>query len=167
MSRPETALLKKIPLFDGLDQQQLEKVAAVCRKKDYGEGDVLIREGEQGDEMFVVMEGKVGISRRIATELPGGEKMSFEKKLAVLDAGSYFGELAMLENDVRSATVRAESPLRTLVIKSEKMQALMEKDVDLGFKVLKAMSKVMCRRLRKSNADIAKLMTAFALAVRR
>lgn len=167
MSKPETAVLKKISLFKELEETRLEEVASICRKKSYREGAVVIREGEPGDEMYVVMEGEVGISRRIDTELPGGKRISFEKKLAVLGPGSYFGEVAVLENEVRSATVRAESAIKTLVIKKDRIQELMEKDPVLGFRVLQAMSRVLCARLRKADTDITKLLTAFAMAVRR
>lgn len=167
MTKPETTVLKKISLFAELDAKQLEEVANICRKKSYREGAMVIREGDRGDEMFVVMEGQVGVSRRIDTELPGGRKISFEKKLAVLGPGTYFGELAVLENDERSATVRAESALETLVIKKDSIQGLMAQDMELGFHVLRAMSRVLCERLRKADADIAKLLTAFAMAVRR
>lgn len=167
MSKPETTVLEKISLFRELDEARLEQVAAICRKKSFRDGSVIIREGDRGDEMFVVMEGEVGISRRIETELPGGRKVSFEKKLAVLGPGAYFGEVAVLENDVRSATVRAETPIRALVIKKDRIQELMENDQVLGYYVLKAMSRVLCERLRKADMDITKLLTAFAMAVRR
>ena len=88
-------LLARVPLFEGLSQGQLKKLAAVCESERTPRGKYVFREGEAGASMYVIVEGRVRISR----QLPG----MGEEALAILDPGAAFGEMAVVEEEARSA----------------------------------------------------------------
>ena len=102
-------LLRKIPLFSELSEDQLHKVLDLCERRRYEAGTKVIVEGQEGDEMFIVRQGEVEVSKAITVKIPGQDQVSFEKRLVVLGEGNYFGEVALLVSDTRSATVTARS----------------------------------------------------------
>lgn len=162
------ALLRQAALFQGLTDSQLDAVQSRLRERRYAAGDPVVREGDSGQEMFIVKAGQVSISKAIQVELPGrGGELCFEKQLAVLGEGSYFGEVALLATDTRSATVNAVTDLRVWVLTTDDMKELMERDPELGYRVLLVISKELCGRLHRANEDIRKLVTAFAFALNR
>lgn len=167
MGNSEKEFLKSVQLFHELRDDQLTSVSSICERRVFKSGEMVVREGEMGNEMYLVLSGRAGVSKSIDVKLPGNDHLKFEKTLAVLGPGSSFGEIALLEDDTRTATVRAETELEVFVVKNERMGELMDSDPMLGFNILKAMSKVLCTRLRKANDDISKLLTAFAIAIRR
>ena len=103
----------------------------------------------------------------VGLQIPGREEVNFEKQLVTLGEGDYFGEVALLAADTRSATIRALTDLDVWVLKNERMQQLMDEDRELGFELLSVMSKDLCLRLTRANEDIRKLLTAFAIAINR
>jgi CRP-like cAMP-binding protein len=160
-------LLRKIPLFADLSEEQLKKVLDLCKRRHYAVRAQVIVEGEEGDEMFIVREGEVGVSKAITVTVPGQDQVKFEKQLVVLRQGTYFGEVALLASDARSATVTALTELDVWVLQGNAIQKLMAQDVDLGYRLLAVMSRELFLRLRRANEDIRKLMTAFAIAINR
>jgi CRP/FNR family cyclic AMP-dependent transcriptional regulator len=160
-------LLRKIPLFSELSDDQLRKVQDLCERRRYEAGVKVISEGEEGDEMFIVVEGKVEVSKAITFQAPGQDHVKFEKQLVVLREGNYFGEVALLASDTRSATVTALSDLDVWVLQGAPIQKLMAQDFELGYRLLSVMSRELCVRLGRANEDIRKLMTAFAIAINR
>lgn len=162
---PELSLLRKAALFELLSDEQLRQILARCETREYKAGDVVITEGEQGEEMYIVRSGRVAVSKAIKLRVPGRGEVNFEKQLATLAQGSYFGEVALLASDTRSATVTALSDLEVWVLRSGPMQELMEEDRELGYRLLTLMSRELCNRLRRANEDIQKLLMAFAIAI--
>lgn len=160
-------LLRKTALFRDLSDPQLEALMARSEERRYQAGDVVVREGEEGHEMFIVRQGRVAISKAIHLDLPGRGEVNFEKQLVELGEGSYFGEIALLAADTRSATVKALTDLEVWVLATKPTQQLMQEDVDLGYRLLSVISRELCSRLRRSNEDVRKLMTAFAIAINR
>ena len=96
-----------------------------------------------------------------------GKYNEFQKRLIILEANKYpfFGEIGLLESDIRSATVRAIKDTKTMVINKEQFLALADNEPEMGYKVLRAVSKMICSRLRKSSNDITKLTTALSIAL--
>ncbi|MCK4584164.1 cyclic nucleotide-binding domain-containing protein, partial [candidate division WOR-3 bacterium] len=91
----KTSILKKIYLFQYLDDNELEHILNIASAKIYKEEAVIFNEGEKGDAFYVVLKGSV----RISTVVPGVG----EEALAVLKKGNYFGEMALIDNAPRSA----------------------------------------------------------------
>lgn len=149
----DTALLKKIPLFQGLTQSQLKKVADLAQTRAYEGSAHIFKEGDIGQEMFVVLEGKVRISKMI----PGAG----EEALAILESGQYFGEMAIIEDSPRSADAIAHIPCKVSVINREKLDQLMFTDKDLAYVLLWTFVRTLSERLRETNE---KLRTFFAVS---
>ncbi|MFY1824368.1 Crp/Fnr family transcriptional regulator [Myxococcus fulvus] len=142
----DAELLKKVALFEGLTQGQLAKVAQLGQTRDYPAGAFLFREGESGQEMFVISRGKVRISKSV----PG----IGEEALAILEPGQYFGEMAVIEDSPRSADAIAHVSCAVWVIERAKLDQLMFTDKDLAYVLLWTFVRTLSERLRETNDKI-------------
>ncbi len=97
----ETSQLKRIPLFADASDEELGKVAVFAETKQFGEGTEVISEGGFSRELFAIEDGTAEVTRE-------------GKKLAELGKGDIFGEAGMLDDQMRSASVIATSPLRVI-----------------------------------------------------
>ena len=102
------------------------------------DGDTIIRQGEEGNCLYVIQEGRVGVYR---------EKDGDELKIAELGPGEFFGEMGLFDKDVRSATVRSLGESRILTIDRKNFYRTIQKDPSLAYRLLEKMSK----RLRETN----------------
>ena len=135
--------LSKVELFKGLSPKGLERVASIASEEGYPSGHVLFQEGDAGDRLYVIVEGKTRISRRV----PG----MGEEALAVLGPGSSFGEMALIDDVPRSADAIIHERCRLLVISKESMQDLLFIHKDLAYEILWNIVKILSRRLRETN----------------
>jgi CRP/FNR family cyclic AMP-dependent transcriptional regulator len=125
-------LLKQVPLFAGCSKSELRELALVADELDLKEGRTLVREGRAGREFFVLVDGTVRVSRD-------------GRKLAELGPGDWFGEIALLTNTPRTATVTASSPLRVLVITDRSFRNVVERMPTIALKVLATISDRLAR----------------------
>ena len=116
--------------------------------KVYRDGEDIIRQGESGDSMYVVQAGRV----EVVQNREGGE----QQHLAFLEAGNFFGEMAVFEKEVRSATVRAAGEARVLKIDKKTLMRRIREDPLLAVNLLKTMS----HRIRYLNTQLAQLQEA-------
>jgi CRP/FNR family cyclic AMP-dependent transcriptional regulator len=135
--------LSKVELFRGLAPQGLDRVATIATEETHGLGHVLFREGEVGDKLYVIIEGKVRISRQIAG--------MGEEALAVLGKGSAFGEMALIDDVPRSADAIVHERVRLLVITKEAMQDLLFIHKELAYEILWNIVRILSARLRETN----------------
>jgi CRP-like cAMP-binding protein len=142
----DAAVLKKVALFQGLTQGQLAKVASIGQSRSYPGGAFLFHEGEAGQEMYVIEEGRVRISKTV----PG----IGEEALAILEQGQYFGEMAVIEEGPRSADAIAHTPCTVWVIDRARLDQLMFTDKDLAYVLLWTFVRTMSERLRETNEKI-------------
>jgi CRP-like cAMP-binding protein len=110
----------------------------------YRDGEPIVVQGEMGDSMYVVQSGKVEV---VQQSLNGSEQ-----HLAYLDAGDFFGEMAVFEKEVRSATVRAAGEARVLRVDKKTLLRRIREDPLLAVNLLKTMS----RRIRQLNAEVSR-----------
>lgn len=149
----DLALLKEVAFFEGLTVGQLGKIAAIGGLRSYPAGTFLFSEGDEGDEMFIVMRGKVRISKQV----PG----IGEEALAILEAGQSFGEMAIIEDSPRSADAIAHSGCEVLVISRRRLDELMFTDKDLAYVLLWGFVHTLSSRLRETSD---KLKAFFAIS---
>ena len=122
-------LLRRIPLFQGLDPEDLQRIAATCLERVFPAGDALMNEDEIGDELLVILEGSVRVTRR----QPDGS----ERFIRSYAAGDHIGELAVLRERPRVATVTAESDrVRTIVINGESLKAILRERPEAAMAML-------------------------------
>lgn len=111
--------------------------------KRYSDGEPIVRQGEMGDCMYVVQGGEVEVVQ---------ETDSGEQRLALLAPGDFFGEMAIFEKEVRSATVRAIGEARVLKVDKKTLLRRIKEDPLLAVNILQAMS----GRIRGLNAEVAR-----------
>lgn len=119
----KTELLKGVPLFSGCTKQELQKLAMIADEIDLRDGSALTREGQPGREFFVLIEGTVDV-------IQGDERVS------QLGPGDWFGEIALLTNAPRTATVMATSPVRVLVVTDRAFRQVVEQTPSIAVKML-------------------------------
>ena len=126
-SKAKTDLLKSVPLFEHCSRRDLGKIAEITDERDVEAGKVLITEGDRGREFFVIISGEVEVRRK-------------GRKVATLGAGTYFGEIALLSQQPRTATVTAVAPLRVLVIADRDFVDLLDEIPELWLKVARSLA---------------------------
>jgi CRP-like cAMP-binding protein len=142
----DAASLRACPLFQTLSSEQVGRIAAIATRREAPGGTALFAEGSTGDEMYVLLSGKVRISKR----LPGVG----EEALAILEPGAYFGEMAMVDDSPRSADALAHTSCAVAVLKREELEQLMFIDKDLAYVLLWTFVRTLSVRLREMNEKI-------------
>jgi CRP-like cAMP-binding protein len=128
--------LKRSPLFEGLSRKQLAEVARLSDDLDVPPGTVLCRQGQRGQEFFVIVDGEASVTRD-------------GQRVATVGGGDFFGEISLLERVVRTATVTATTQLRFFVISGWAFRGVLETDPSVERKVLRALA----RRLLSITGD--------------
>ena len=122
-------LLRRVPLFAGLEPEDLQRIAISCIERLFPPDAVLMREGDIGDELIVIVEGSV----RVVHVQPDGE----ERFIRTYDAGDHIGELAVLRERPRAATVLAQADgVRALVISGEALKAILRERPEAAMAML-------------------------------
>jgi CRP/FNR family transcriptional regulator, cyclic AMP receptor protein len=124
-------LLGRVSLFSACNRGELARIASLADQVEAKAGSVLTREGEPGSEFFVIAAGN-------------GKAAVKGRKVASLGPGSFFGELALLDQGPRTATVSAESDMELLVLDSRSFSALIEETPTVARKIFRELA----RRLR-------------------
>ena len=124
--------LARSPLFEGLSRKDLEKVAKLVRGKTLRPGELLFKEGDAGDKFYIIQSGTVEILKEKAGSEPD--------RLAVKHAGDAFGEMALLTDAPRSATVRAVELANLLVVSRDQFEELLGGDT-LATRVMRSLAK--------------------------
>ena len=118
--------LARCPFFADLSRNELRELAKVTEDMEVEEGKALTREGASGSEFFVIVDGEVAVTK------DGSEIRS-------LGEGDFFGEISLLEDRPRTATVTAKTPLRFFVLTRQNFRALLDKQPELEEKVTTAL----------------------------
>ncbi len=139
-------ILKKIALFDGMTSLQYQKIAAVLTEGKSTAGTRIFREGDTGRSMFIIVDGRVRISKTV----PGVG----EEALAILEKGQYFGEMSLIEDEPRSADAIAHSDCTLYELSREKLDQVMFTDKELANVLLWTFVRTLSARLRETNDKI-------------
>ncbi len=116
-----------MPLFARCSKRELAMIAGIADEIDLRAGKVLTKEGAPAREFFVLLDGKVVVTR-------GGRRRD------ILEGGDFLGEIALVSRSPRTATVTAETPLRVLVIRDVEFRSLLERVPSIQSKVLEALA---------------------------
>lgn len=147
-------LLKKINLFEEFNDQELTKIRKVCKGEYFKPGEVIFKEGDKGDKIYMILKGEVRISRFI--------KNIGEQALAVLKKGEYFGEMALIDNYPRSAHAIANTTASLVTITKSDLDRIFSADRELGFKFLLVFSRTLSKRLRDMNNRLTTFLAVAA-----
>jgi CRP/FNR family transcriptional regulator, cyclic AMP receptor protein len=128
--------LKGAPLFEGLSRKELAQLARVSEDLEVEPGTVLCKEGDIGHEFFVIVDGKVKVTRK-------------GRRVSLRGGGDFVGEIALIEDVPRTATVTAETPVRLFVLTRKDFRHLLDEQPNVERKVMR----VLARRLAEVSSD--------------
>ena len=120
-------LIKSAPLFSECSRKHLNEIAEIADEIDLGEGKELTKEGRPGREFFVLIEGTADVKRA-------------NRRINQMGAGDFFGEISLITQRPRTATVVATSPVRALVITDRSFRRLLEHQPEIQGKVMSALA---------------------------
>lgn len=141
----EVELLRQIPIFSCLDEASLERLAQVAIRKKYPRNTVLLSEGDVTDSLYVIVSGKV---KTIINDENGREII-----LSISGPGDYFGEMALIDGEPRSATIVTREACQLFIFSKEDLRGLLRSNPDMVFTLLKGL----VRRLRDTDKKIESL----------
>lgn len=146
MSAERQEQLQTIALFKGLTPDALALIAEVAKEESYPTGTRIFEHGAAGDKLYLIVEGKVRISRQVAG--------MGEEALAVLGPGNVFGEMSLLDDSPRSADALVHERCRLLAIPKDGFEDLLFLHKDLAYEVLWNIVRMLTGRLRETNEKL-------------
>lgn len=154
ISEENKDLLFKASIFSGLTTEQLSSVLEGAEEVTFAKDDVIMTEGEEGGELFVVIEGKVQIEKR------AGENSTI--KIAQSEQrGMMLGEMSLVDMKPRSATVRADSDLKMVSISRESLAEIFDRDPKVLATISLNIARALSDRLRQSNDMMTEFFSKF------
>ncbi len=137
-------IIRDVELFKGLSDTELEAIVALCRSRQLNQGEELVREGEPGEEFYIISNGSV--------EVVVGANLPTPRTLVHLGAGQIIGEMALIDQGMRSATVRAlQDRTDVQVIQNSDFQTLCERNTNVGYIVMRNLAADLSFKLRHLN----------------
>ena len=136
--------LKKIEIFADLSVNELAAVASVTEEAFFEEGDIVFREGAQGDTLFLIVDGEVAVIKDCNVDK--------EIELDSIVAGDYFGDMALFGDDRRSATIRVKKAARFLTLQKQELQEIVREYPQIALHVCRVLS-MRIRRLHGKISD--------------
>ena len=128
MAEAPVDLLRRVPLFADFERRELERLSRSFKERTFDAGSTVVGEGKTGAGFFVIESGEATVSR-------GGDER------AKLGPGDYFGEVALIDEGARSATITADSDLRCYGLTSWEFRPLVESNASIAWKLLETMAK--------------------------
>ena len=135
MARPSADTIAKVPLFSDLEQRELERIADSFKERRYAAGETIASAGKSGAGFFVIGEGTASVT-------VGGEQR------ATLGPGDYFGEIALIDEGARTATLTAETDMVCYGMTFWEFRPIVESDARIAWKLLQALA----RKLRAAES---------------
>jgi len=139
--------LKKLSLFSGLADAELDQIAPLCRMVEGKDGTIILKEGNPVRSIYFLITGEAAVIKGAA-----GEKRAV---IGTISKGGILGELSLYDNTEASATIQATQPFKALAIDSAKFKLLLENNQGLGYKVFKQLARNTSLRLKMVSGDLA------------
>jgi CRP/FNR family cyclic AMP-dependent transcriptional regulator len=140
-------ILKRVPIFEDLGGRDLDRIERILHRREYGQDDIIFLQGQPGLGMYIIEEGTIEI-------LSEPEKVH----LAELHSGEFFGELALLDDSPRTATVIARTYCKLLCLFQPDLFDLIDRNRRLGIKILFRLASTIGQRLKKMNEYLSETM---------
>ncbi len=139
--------LETAEIFQGLKKAELEKVGSVAQIKEYPEGEEVFSEGEKGKDFYVLAKGKVVIEMQV--------KLKSEKaQIHTVKENQVFGEFALIDGEVRSASASVVKDSSVVVIPCAGFMKMLDDNPRIGYVVMHNFNRILCSRIRKTNRDL-------------
>ncbi len=148
-SAPTAEFLKTVRLFREFGEPELQALTGQLRERKLRKGHALFREGDEGEEMFLVREGTVLVSKSVTGKV--------EQVLARFGPGDFFGEMSLFDQSPRSATIQAETDTALLALDRDDVNALIEVNPRAAAAFFQGLVQVFIERLRASGELVAEI----------
>ena len=165
----DITLLRETEIFRDLNEAQIQKIMKISRKVAFPAGEVIMKEGDLGDTMYIILEGAVDVVKSLVmSDIDDEDAAGKNKVFTRLDAKDHavFGEIALLEELKRTATVKAVTDCVLYAIGKDDFLAVAEEDYELGYRILLNLSRIVSARLRRADEDTIKLTTALCFILK-
>jgi len=139
-------ILRKVHLFSGLSDGEMERVAKRLKRHSYPSGSTIIQEDQPSSRLFILLEGTVRVTASLTDQ---------KDSYAILNPGDHFGEISLIDGMAPSATVVAEEPAVAVSISREDLHDIIEQEPSLGATMLMSLLKEFCRRLRETDQSLS------------
>lgn len=146
----DALFLTQSPLFRNLDETERAQILIIGRMRPFQAGEVIFREGDAGDGLYMVVKGSVRISKQSVTG---------EEALAVLEPPAFFGEMALIDFSARAADAIANEESSLFFIPLQDLRSLIEAQHKIALKILYALCEVLAQRLRETNERYMNIFT--------
>jgi CRP-like cAMP-binding protein len=162
--------VRKAPLFKNLEDHEISEVLNITTEKRVHKEHLIMQEGDEGSTMYILLEGEVKVSKALTMNFGGEDMRKTEKVLSSLRAQDQVllvGEMALIANEKRSASIMAQTDCLLLEIRRDDFMRLIETKAALGVKVLLNLAELLASRLRHSDENVIRLTTALSIALSR
>lgn len=139
-------MLRHTGFSEGLTDEELGKIAPICRERAFTKGEEIFGEASLGQELYIICKGRVSLE----VALPDHPGRTSER-LATATSGMVFGELSLVDGSPRSAMARALDDTTVIEIKSDEIHKIMEEQPHIGYIIMRNLATVLCERLRNTN----------------
>ena len=148
-------ILKQTEIFLGMNNTQLELIAGICSERIFQENEIIFLEGASSDELYVIAAGEVDIQINPALVSRTPNRVLPSSTIASLTRGQCFGEIALVDQGVRSATARAaQKGTRVLVLPSDRLLGLCTSFPELGYQIMSNLAADMALKMRNTDLMI-------------
>ena len=164
--------LKSFSVFQNISDEEAKYFFDITEEVQISEGNIFIKEGDVGDSMYMLVDGKVEVSQALTLNLDRQGKDHREKALTKFSSDQLppplFGEMSLFnEDDLRTANVKALRDCHLLKIMKDDFLRICDAHPNTGYKIMLALCRVLCIRLVSANNNVLKLTTAFSLVLER
>ena len=158
------ALLDKFNLFSGLSAEEIDLVREKLDNQKINSGDFIIKENDSENKMYLLIDGKVAVTKKLTLSVSGDAE---EKKLVTLSDSQFpvFGEIGILGNKRRTASVVAQTDCNLLVLTESSFNQIVKKNYKLGYIIMRNLANIIATRLENTDNNLVKLATALSLTV--
>ena len=148
-------LLRKVSIFEGLDDSQLKKIANLCREEIHVDGALIFKEGDPADELYILREGRIALEMGIRL---WPEQRIRQMTIETLTSGEPFGLSALTESDVLTMSARVMDRSKLIVLGGADLQRLVDEDHEIGFRIGRGLANLVATRLRDTRLKLMELL---------
>jgi CRP/FNR family cyclic AMP-dependent transcriptional regulator len=143
--------LRGLALFDGLTESEIRRIAALCSVESFKKGSCIIEDQTPGSDLYVVVSGRVDIQLESITP-------QCDVTISTVGPRQIFGELALIDSELRSAKATCVEDADIVIINGEKLKNLFKENHRIGYVVMTNIAKTICSRIRQTNRKLLNAM---------
>ena len=149
------AILSQTEIFVGIDKARLEQIALICQEKSFKRGEMIFKENTSGDELYVITKGEVEILVDPSLVSNYNRASKEPQRIALFQRGQSFGEMALVDQGLRSASAcSADNKTRVLIIPRKALLQLCDQDPLLGYQLMRNLATDLATKLRGTDFQI-------------